>query len=139
LPPSNQSFYLELADHQWEASSEAGLAWQNTKRTLAKSFDDVCGDTFCEGEFADIVALRLACSVNANSDRVSRCGWSFAGANVSVGARGQLSAETTTKRCDFAVAATATELTTALGGDDPLHAPLPKRSTSIYDALVGCL
>jgi hypothetical protein len=49
-PASTKTFYLELADHQWNASPEAGAAWSSTKAQLAKAFDDVCGDTFCEGD-----------------------------------------------------------------------------------------
>ena len=33
----------------------------------------------------------------------------------------------------------ATQLTSALAGEDPLNATLPNTTTSIYDALIGCL
>lgn len=131
LPEQTHSFYSELADHD--------SSFHATRRTLADSFDQGCGDTFCEGDFPHISALRLACVVNANTTRVSRCGWSFAGADVSVDARGMLSARTMTKRCDFTVGVTATQLAAALSGDDPLHAALPGKTTSIHDALIGCL
>jgi hypothetical protein len=131
LPEQTHSFYSELADHD--------SSFYSTRRALADSFDQECGDTFCEGDFPQISALRLACVVNANTKRVSRCGWSFAGADVTVDARGMLSARTMTKRCDFPVGASATQLATALSGDDALHAPLPGRTTSIHDALIGCL
>jgi len=130
-PAQTASFYVELAD--------LDSSFYETRRTLADAFDQECGDTFCEGDFSNISALRLACVVNQNTKRVSRCGWSFAGANTSVDARGQLSAETFSKRCDFPVGATATQLSTALSVADPLHAPLPGRTTSIHDALIGCL
>lgn len=130
-PAQTASFYVELAEHD--------ASFYGKRRELADAFDQECGDTFCEGDFPQISALRLACVVNVNTKRVSRCGWSFAGADVSVDARGRLQARTMTKRCDFAVGATATQLATALSGDDPLHAPLPGRTTSIHDALIGCL
>lgn len=138
-PSATQTFYSELTDHQWATSEAAGLAWTQTRRKLVDGFDQVCGDSFCEGEYADIVGLRLACSVNNNTKRVSRCGWSFAGAELEVDARGALSARTMTKRCDFAVGATATQLTTALAGEDPLNAALPGGTRTIYDTLIGCL
>jgi hypothetical protein len=132
-PASTASFYLELAEHD-----ESFFA---KRRELANAFDDACGDTFCEGDFPHLAALRLSCVVNANTKRVSRCGWSFAGADVAVDPRGALSARTMTKRCDFQVGATATQLATALSGsgEEALHAPLPGRTTSIHDALIGCL
>jgi hypothetical protein len=125
-PASTASFYLELADHDDSFFAK--------RRELAHAFDLACGDTFCEGDFPDIAALRLACVVNQNTERVSRCGWSFAGADVSVDSRGALYARTMTKRCDLPVGATATQLATALSGDAPLHAPLPGKTTSIQHA-----
>lgn len=137
-PSATQTFYAELHDHLWEQNEAAGLAWLETKRRLVAGFDEVCGDSFCEGDFSDIVGLRLACSVNNNTKRVSRCGWSFAGADLSVDSRGALKARTFTKRCDVAVGATATQLTTALASD-PLYANLPGKTTSLYDSLIDCL
>jgi hypothetical protein len=138
-PPADaeRTFYAELGEWSWEHAD--GLAWMQTTRRLANSFDDVCGDSFCEGEYSDITALRFACSVNLNTKRVSRCSWSFAAAESSVGARGAITANTTTKRCNVEIGASASDLATALSGDDPLNAPLPGKSTSIYDALIGCL
>lgn len=130
-PAQTASFYVELAEHD--------DSFYSKRRELADAFDNECGDTFCEGDFSNITALRLACVVNQNTKRVSRCGWSFAGANTSVDARGRINADTFSKRCDFTVGATATQLSTALSGDDPLHAPLPGKTTSIHDALIGCL
>lgn len=58
---------------------------------------------------------------------------------MSVDSRGAIVTRTTTKRCNVEIGATATALATALAGDNPLTAKLPGRSTSIYDALIGCL
>jgi len=138
-PEPAKTFYVELADHQWNASSEAGLAWNATKQSLARAFDDECGDTFCEGEYPDVTPLRLACAVNLNTSRVSRCSWTFAMADASVDRTGKVVATTTTRRCNVEVGATVAAFTAALAGDDPLHAPLPGKTTSIHDALIGCL
>jgi len=137
-PVSTKTFYAELGEYLWE-SPDAGASWAATTRKLASSFDDVCGDTFCEGDYPDITALRFACSVNRNTTRVSRCNWTFALADTSVDSRGRVVARTATKVCTVEIGATAAALTSALSGDDPLHATLPGRTTSIYDALVGCL
>lgn len=137
-PAETQGDYLELGDLLWEQGA-AGSAWSETKRTLASSFDDACGDSFCEGDYPDVTALRLACAVNRTTGRVPRCTWTFALADTSVDSRGRLRARTETKRCAITIDAQATALTAALAGADPLHAPLPGRTTSLYDALVGCL
>jgi hypothetical protein len=127
-PQATQEFYLELADNQWNQGSDEGVAWWETQHRLAAQFEEICGDSFCEGEYPDIAPLRLACSVNANTQRVSRCAYAFAAADLSVDARGQLSAVTTTKRCTFPVGAAAAAFTSALAGDDPLYSDLPRPS-----------
>jgi hypothetical protein len=77
--------------------------------------------------------------VNVSTKRVARCAWTFAAAELSVGVAGRIEARTTTKRCYVTVGASASALTSALSGPDPLHATLPGRTTSVYDALVSCL
>jgi hypothetical protein len=133
------SFYTELGEYSWGVGEAEGVAWIETQHKLAQGFDDVCGDTFCEGDYPDITPLRFACSVNNNTKRVSRCTWSFAALETSVDSRGAIVSRTTTKKCNVEIGATATALATALAGGDPLNATLPGRTTSIYDALVGCL
>ena len=131
-------FYTELGEYSWNVGEAEGVAWSNTQHTLAQKFADVCGDTFCEGDYSDISALRLACSVNRNTKRVSRCTWSFAALDLSVDTRGSIVARTTTKKCNIEIGASATAFASALAGGDPLNAALPGKTTSIYDALVGC-
>lgn len=137
-PAGTAGDFAELGDFFWEQGS-AGAAWSETKRKLVDGFDDACGDSFCEGELSDITGLRFACAVNRTTKNVPRCSWTFALANTDVDSRGRIRATTATKRCDVEVNASATALRRALAGDDPLHAKLPGKTTSIYDALIGCL
>ncbi len=138
-PRSDESLFVELAEWAKERSPGGGAAWSETKRRLARDFDEICGDTFCEGEYADIAPLGFVCSVERATERVSRCAWTFAAADLSVGARGEISAMTATKRCFVEVDARASDLLSALSVPEPLHAPLPGKTTSVYDALIGCL
>ncbi len=140
-PPADDgsTFWAELGDWAWEQGAERGAAWAETRARLATRFDDACGDSFCEGEYADIAPLRFVCAVNRNTKRVSRCSWTFAAADTSVGARGAIETRSTTRRCLVEVGAPADALVAALSGEDPLHAALPGKTTSIYDELVGCL
>ncbi len=138
LPPEPaKTFYAELGDWSWAHAD--GSAWSQTTRRLAEGFDEICGDSFCEGDYPDITPLRFACSVNLNTKRVSRCTWSFAAAELSVGAGGKIDARTTTKSCTIEIGAQASALASALSGSAPLNATLPGKTTSIYDALIGCL
>jgi hypothetical protein len=74
-PPAQPAkvWYTDLDTFSWEAGEAQGLAWSEATRRLAAGFDDVCGDSFCEGEYPDITPLRFACSVNVNTKLVSRC------------------------------------------------------------------
>ncbi len=137
-PASNGQDFAELGDFLWEQGA-AGSAWSQTKQSLAEAFESACGDTFCEGDFPAIAPLRLACAVKRSTGYVPRCVWTFAAADTSVDSRGRVRARTTTKRCAVAIDATASALTAALSGPDPLHAALPGRTTSIHDALASCL
>jgi hypothetical protein len=129
--------YRDLGD--WLVESADGAGWAQTTRNLVESFDQVCGDTFCEGEYPDITALRFVCSMKVDTQQVSHCSWSFAAADTWVGARGAITANVSTRRCDVAIDASAGDLAMALSCPDPLQAALPGQTTSIYDALIGCL
>lgn len=129
--------FVELGDWSWEHGD--GAAWSETRRRLNSGFDEVCGDTFCEGDYADIRGLRFVCAVSASALHVTSCSWSFAATNASVDRRGTIVSDSTVYTCPIAIDADASELARALAGPDPLNAPLPHRTTSIYDALVECL
>lgn len=131
--------FVELTELLAAQDETTRSGWAESKRHLAQSFDDACGDTFCEGEYPDVAALGLACAVDRSAAKVTHCDWSFAAADVSVGPRGRLDAHAATKHCDVAIDASPAAFLAAVAGADPLHAPLPGKTTSIYDALVGCL
>lgn len=113
--------------------------WAAMKAKLPDAFDDVCGDTFCEGEYEDISALGLSCATNRKTGEVTTCTWSFALASTRVAEDGTVGADSSTARCTIPVGAPAADLVTALDVDDPLHAALPGKTTTLFDALVDCL
>lgn len=138
-PASSGTTYRDLAEQLWEVDSDQGLAWSGIERSLAKSFDDACGDTFCEGDYSDITLVDFSCAARATTGRVRACRATFGMAATNVTSRGALSTDTRTRTCDVTINAPRAELVSALRGADPLRANLPGRSSSIYDALVGCL
>lgn len=139
LPAATTGSFVELGADLCASADGPGAAWTNTKRRLNDGFDAACGDSFCEGDYPDVAGLGFSCSVDRTTARVAGCSWSFAAAATAVDSRGHMTAGTKTTRCGVAIDAPAGALTSALAGDDPLHAPLPGRTTSIYDALIGCL
>jgi len=117
--------------------------WQAVVAALDEDFDDVCGDTFCEGDDGDIASLGIACAVERSSGAVDGCTWTFAAAATRIAPRsGDVQAKTKFFRCPIAVHATAADLVSALAAPGPtarIHRPLPGGAPALYDQLVGCL
>lgn len=114
-------------------------AWYNLIWKLKDNFDDVCGDTFCEGEFSNIEALRYACSVNQTTGRIGMCAWTFAASNEEVDpATGAIDVQKGYWQCRTPLAANTTieELLIALAGQRPIYAPLPASGHTIMEGLV---
>lgn len=66
-----------------EHAHQAGLDQQLFHKFVhkaARSFDDICGDTYCEGEFANIIPFDFDCVVTVGTGRVDQCIWKFAAA-----------------------------------------------------------
>lgn len=117
-------------------------AWYGGMVNLRVGFDDVCGDTFCEGDYTNLQPLRLRCSANEATRVVKRCQWTFAASNETINATtGQIKVDAPIFRCRIPVASgtTVAELARAWGGPDPLRAPIPRTGRSVYDALGDCL
>ncbi|MEP7044238.1 MAG: hypothetical protein ABI843_14330 [Dokdonella sp.] len=117
-------------------------AWYTLTTQLVGNFDDICGDTFCEGDYSNIQSLRFRCSVEQSSGRIGQCVWIFAGSYEEIDpATGVVAVEARTWNCPTPLArrTTMTALLSALAGDDPLDTPLPGTQTTIYDGLADCL
>ncbi|WP_229908193.1 hypothetical protein [Comamonas sp. JC664] len=124
-------------------TSEADIeAWYQLTRNLKQNFDDICGDTFCEGEYSNIESLRFRCSVHALTGRMGQCVWVFAASNEEVDpATGVVTVDARTWTCQAPLAPRTTmqKFLAALAGNAPLYATLPRTQTTIYDGLVTCL
>lgn len=118
-------------------------AWLELRIALRRGFDDICGDTFCEGDFSNIESLRFGCSVQQSSGRIGMCAWVFAASNEEIDpATGRIRiTQRGFWRCRMPVAAGTRieQLVDALQGDGPLYAPLPHSRRTLMDGLVDCL
>lgn len=45
----------------WPANGEGWEAFVDLEQRLDRDFDNICGDTFCGGEFSDYQPLRFRC------------------------------------------------------------------------------
>ncbi|MBH1431986.1 hypothetical protein I5U42_11825 [Stenotrophomonas maltophilia] len=141
VAPSAQAFpYVDLIDYpQQEANWDRFFALEGR---LQHGFDGICGDTFCEGEYSDIRALRLRCSVDAVRGTVRECLWAFAASDLEVSRQdGAIEARQPSWLCRLPLAeGTPVEaFHAALAARNPLHDPLPGTSLSVYDGLTECI
>lgn len=132
--------YVDLGDH---LGSDAEItAWYEALYHLRENFDDICGDTFCEGDYSNIYALRFRCSVEQSSGVIGRCVWVFAASNEEIDpATGKIQVTPKIWRCRSPLAprTTVSALLGAFAGERPLYAKLPGTSVSLYDGLIDCL
>ena len=144
-PPAAQSqtaaSYVDVSGYALPDAQYEG--WINLRINLKRDFDQICGDTFCEGEFSNIEPLSFRCSVEQSTGRVGMCAWVFAASNeeidpytgrIRVSQRGFWRCRT-----PLAVGTTIEQFIAALQGEQPLHAPLPNSTRTIMDGLIDCL
>ena len=135
---SSTTTYVDILDF---SKTDQGQ-WYDLIHNLNAQFDQVCGDTFCEGDYANIQPLTFSCSVSSKLGSVKDCAWTFAAAQVDVDPRtAAILVDAPTYQCHFTMKTTAPHLVQLLAGPDPLHAALPgapATAPSIYDQLGDC-
>lgn len=117
-------------------------AFYGLERRLVKDFDDICGDTYCEGEFSNLQALRYRCSVRQADSLIGECVWTFAGSNAAIdGATGKVMVDARTWACRTPLAPQTPIATfySALSVARPMLATLPATTTTIHEGLSNCL
>jgi hypothetical protein len=136
--------YVDVEEYVIDQGDAPFDQWRAIYATLAANFDDVCGDTFCEGDYANLEPIRLRCTVHHTSGVMKDCAYVFAGSYEDISdTTGSVRVTAKTFSCHLPVSQIKLGdfMTTlsAAGTTPPLRRPLPGTSKSIYDALVGCL
>ena len=133
--------YVEAG--QYYTSTAGQQRWHDARAALVLGFDNVCGDTFCGGDFGDLRSLDFACAITKSTGNVKSCAWTFGGSFATVTATTGVLVETSRSfTCPVAVHATLPELITTLtaaGTEVAIHRPLPGGTGTAYDSLLGCL
>jgi hypothetical protein len=117
-------------------------AWYGITAQLRRQFDEICGDTFCEGDYSNLQPLRFQCSVEARSRRIGACVWSFAGSQESIDpATGGITVQPGFWQCRIPLMpqTSVERLLAALDGPHPLYARLPCTDQTVLDGLIECL
>lgn len=116
--------------------------WQADRAALDRSFGDVCGDTFCSGDYANLTTVALACSAT-KAGYVKECTWVLAGSIEYVdGATGAFNVDARTFTCSIPVKTKVDAFLTTLetkGSGEIIHLPMPGTGASFYDAIGTCL
>jgi hypothetical protein len=117
--------------------------WFELKRALVRDFDEICGDTFCEGDFANLAPMSFRCSVAVRGGQVASCLWLFAGSYETVTpSSGTVRPTARFFHCAIPLQGTPAAVMDALlapGGRGPLWNTMPGATQSIYDVLGACL
>jgi hypothetical protein len=119
-------------------------AWYALTFALRDDFDDICGDTFCEGDYSNYESLGFRCSVEQSAGVIAECVWIFAASSDEIDpATGQIEVHGETWQCRMPVTrdTPAVDFLQSLTSADerPLHARLPSSERSLYDGLIDCL
>jgi hypothetical protein len=118
-------------------------AWSALIARMSGEFKDVCGDTFCGGDYPNLRPLDLTCAVSSKVGQIHDCLWTFAGSEEIVnGTTGALTVSKPSFQCHFKTTARVPAFITAMtqddGEDQSIRRILPGNTTTIYDALGDC-
>jgi len=126
------------------ATPEEIDTWFALLAELRRDFDEVCGDTFCEGDFSNYESLRFRCSVEESTGIVGSCVWIFGASNEEIepSTGGMLvDGQVFTCAMPLAPATPIRDFVAALSaaGDEPIRAQLPGTDRTPFDGLADCL
>jgi hypothetical protein len=115
------------------------------RNTLKSDFDDVCGDTFCGGDYSNLQALSFRCSVEVKTGKLKACQWLFGGSYDTVSkSSGGIVSHAKFFKCVIPAAGTAAAFLKGVTATPAtptamIDRTVPGATTSFYDALLGCL
>jgi hypothetical protein len=133
--------YVEMRDYlpTWQQQD----AWVSTIYSLKRNFDDICGDTFCSGEYTNIEALKYRCSVNTSTGIIGECVWVFAASLEEVDAdSGKILVRPRIWQCasPLAPSTRAEDLAAAfVNNTQPMEVVLPHTNMTLHESLTDCL
>lgn len=133
--------YVEMQEYlpTWQEQD----TWWDIRYALKREFNDVCGDTFCSGEYTNIESLNYRCSVNSSTGIIGECVWAFAASEEEVDpSSGKVVVKPRVWQCasPLAPSTSAQELVAALANNrSPMQVTLPRTRMTLHESLIGCL
>lgn len=113
--------------------------WASAQAEITKEFDNVCGDTFCGGDYSNLTSMGLVCGVSSVRGSIKDCAWTFVGSSHLInGATGTVQASIASFQCHFKPTGGVKALSTLLQGQNAIRATLPGVNRSLYDVIGDC-
>jgi hypothetical protein len=136
---ANNNNYVNIYD--LPAYSAVNGKYDQFEAALKDGFDAACGDTWCEGDYANLTLLDVNCSVQPQTDVVGECVLSLAGTYTSADNNGKLNSEGKVYTCKFKTSARANDLMQVglSAGKNILDSTIPGLNKSYSDILNDCL
>lgn len=129
------------------AQTPHAARWRDAQALLNQAFDDVCADTFCEGDYGNLTPLSWRCSVAQGTGALGACVWVFAGSAEFVDAEtGAIQVESAVVPCTIPVHGPVERFLDGLFSESTgvspgalLYTPLVGVDGTLYSHLSRCL
>lgn len=135
--------FMSLSEYAYLGPVDREAELARLVSALREAFDNVCGDTFCEGDYSNLAPIAFECTVEIATETVRGCNWTFAGSYAFVDEEtGSIEESAGTWTCRFLEGSQRSVdalLALASAPRGPLKADLDGSGRTIYDALVDCL
>jgi hypothetical protein len=114
-------------------------AWAAVQTGITGEFDNVCGDTFCGGDYSNLTSMGLVCGVSSARGIIKDCAWTFVGSSHLInGSTGTVQASIASFQCHFKPSGGVKALSTLLQQKDAIRQAIPGVNLSLYDVIGEC-
>lgn len=140
LPVSARGLHVDLIDYpRPEANWNRGF---ELEAALARQFNALCADTWCEGDYSNYRVMEFRCAVLAHRGTVQRCVWVLAASELAVQAdTGRVQVDNGRWTClvELQPGVPVEAFFASLEAPDGLMASLPGLDRGLFEVLPDCL
>jgi hypothetical protein len=109
---------------------------------LDNDFLNICGDTFCDGDYGQFQPVQLDCSMSKNTKKMAQCEWTFAASIEYVnGSSAKVTSDVGVVTCTIPVKGLATDFIVAMNVAAPgiaMQQVVPGGTQTMYDYVSAC-
>jgi hypothetical protein len=116
--------------------------WLTLKNRLNNDFLNICGDTFCDGDYGQFQPVSLDCSASKTTKKMAQCSWTFAASIEYVnGSSAKVTSDVGLVTCAIPVKGLATDFISAMSVASPgvaIQQVVPGGTQTLYDYVANC-